>query len=790
MPLLTSLKGIFKKDSNSNSNSNKRNLIRRELPKDGRSSKDDTLAESLQKYNSFLGIIDPWVPVALLKVISKMTIMDSEFSKAVMNFQSIANTGHDILIEAPESKIIKALERLNTLARILNIDSRINDIIDQISRNGAGSIEPCINNSFTGVDKFVMVPPYSIRFLKIFGNWAPHQLLEHNLLNDTNNLLIPLNPITYRYEALQRLDNSPYGIPPFLAALTPKMMDQEIWAEFKRILKNMTLFGRTFAKIPPPPEQEPNETPEQFRQRYQEYICWIVDELAPTSTEGFTGLPNDLDLENFSVAQDLRGVNEVIDRVNRRLYSGLKSDPGLHGDHTNRTETFLSVIYKVLVHYSSNIRQIAKRMIEHVYNLDLLLGGIFIENERVSLSFNENSSLKPNIDGLAERYKVLNVKDKLNIGMVSPDRAAQELGYPEFYDEDLFRESLKQKSTSTEQYKVKLFKYSSKFNRYVLFRNSIDLGQYKTDEASEKKRAELSYDTIKGYIEPYLKEVLPYFDELKGDVVDYGVEYFRSNIEAISKDSEVFRQAIISYISNHPAYKNIEKESWFRKTAESHTMKAGQELLESDFAAFKGEKPGVKFVFGEGDRAAMKTYARVDHHFFSKFIDNKGFGGQIAEFTNKFLERGEALFGQWTKAVEKEFLRLFGNTIDGDIRVQMERIINTSMASIKTRTHIVQLNEVGFKYGRINGRKDTRCKICKPLHGKVIILSKAMKTVKEFETAASIQEALNVIKRSSITLKDLETDDVEDLLKNGKKIPTFHPNCWCFIEGDFDEKGE
>lgn len=760
------------------------------VPKTGRSSKDDTMADNFQNYGKFFSIIDPWLPFPLLKIISKMTVTEPEFSKAVMNFQAVANTGHKVVVEAPENKIPTAIKRINFLAERLNIDRQINDIIDQISRNGAGSIEACVNTSLTGVRKIVLVPPYSIRFLKMDGEWHPHQFLEHNIFNQSNHdFLIPLNPITYRYDPLQVMDNSPYGIPPFLPAISPDMMQNDIFSEIKRIISNMTLFGFNLAKIPPPPEQEENETPEQFRVRYQDFIKEIVTSLSENSRDGFMGVPSDIDLDNFSVAQDIRGVKEVMERVDRKIYNGLKSDPGLHGDHTARTETFLTVIYKVLVHYSENIRRIVKRMLEYIYYLDLLLGGIFISDESVSIRFNENSSLKPNIEALAERYKILNLKDKLSIGLISPDRAAQELGYSSFYDEDLFKKSL-EKNTNT-QMSVKMLSWNRAAGEYELIRPSIDLSRYKTKEskeAEEKKRAELSQKKIKEYIELYLKETLPYFDDLKGDAIDYSISFFKEHVEEISEDSEVFRKAVINYISQHEEYKKIkENDSWLRKKANTYTMKAGKELFENDFSAFKGEKPDIKFVFGEGDRLAMETYAKVDHHYFSKFVSNKYFGGQIKEFTDLFLKRGESLYGQWSNAVEKEFLRLFGNAIDGDIRFQMERIINTSMASIKNRTHIRQLDEFRFKYGYINGRLDTKCRICKPLHGKRIIISKAMKTVRAFETASSIEEALNAIKKSSITLKDLETDDVEDLVLNGKKIPTFHPHCWCFIEGEGEE---
>ena len=733
MSLITKIKGFLGFDKSNNGSNRKRLKYSQNLPQDGRSSRDDTIADVFAKYNRFFSILDPWVPALYLKALNKMSIIEPEFSKAVMNFQAVANTGHKIIINAPDSKIEPAMNRINMLAETLNIDREINDLIDQVSRNGAGSIEACINDNFDGIRKIVKVPPHAIRFLKIEGEWQPHQYLEHNIFtNQYENFLIPLNPITYRYDALQVMDNIPYGIPPMLSAVSPNLMQREILSEISRIIKNKTLFGLNFAKIPPPPDMEEMETPEQFRSRYQEYIRQNVDALIAAAKDGFIGIPSELDMQNFSTAQDVRGLDNIVERIDRRLYNGLKQDPGLLASHSTQTETYLTVIYKILVHYAENIRRIVKRSLEYIYVLDLLLGGIFVADERVSLQFNENSSIRPNIDALAERYRLMNVKDKLSMGLISPDRAAQEFGLNEFYDTDLFYKSLERQNgfSQAESYKTREFSWHRGLQTYCIVRNTIDLDAYQTfmnsyksgegqnkEEENAKKRAETLDRKMKKKIREYLDEVLPYFRDLQDDVIDYALEYTKNHIEELTESPEKLLEAVKEYVNSSEAYKGLKnKDSWLRQVSDKHTIDAGKKFFESDLTIFGDKKPSVKFVFGEGDKEAMKFYSNLNVFFFSSFINNEDFGGSINEFITKFLERGEASHGEWTKYAEKEFKRLFGTAITQDIDFQMNRIINTSISNIVNRSHIKQLKQAGFQKGRINGNLETGCRICKRMH--------------------------------------------------------------------------
>jgi hypothetical protein len=791
------------------------------LPSGGRSSVEDTLSNLISGIDSFYGVVEPDFPVEYLHIIDYLSIYHPDISKAVSDMVSIANSGHEIeAVGKSDNEIMNAMARISSKAANIypysaGVDGLINQYIRQLFCFGALSSEDVIQPDFAGVERVVTVPVRQIRFKRKDGEIVPYQQTSTFIHQKTNELgLVELNLETYRYYALFKTEKTPYGISALLSALMPLGIQSKVFPNLDSIMKNMRLLGLNIAKIPPPPEFEADEDPDTSRQKYQAHIQEFVDILGTDSYKhGFMGVPLEIEFENFPINPNMKGMADIGNMINRYLYTGIKSDAGLHNDHVSRTETFLLVIYKIFLHFALNIRNIVKRRVERTYLFDLLLADIPIES--ISLSFNKDSALKPYVDRLAERTHSGTVLNLLKNGVISPPRAANLLNEKEFYDEDLFYKSITEAGL-----KVKKFSWIANRQKYMPVENPFEIQNYKATEDTEiteskelatkavgdrsqktneheeiksfkkedteKERAEKVREKLNQSIEQYLKKVLPYFDELGQDVTDYAAGYCQEHIEEISENSEVLKKAVIEYIREHPDYKKIKNpDSWLRKTSEAITIKAGKDWLEKDDTIFGGKKPDVKFVFGEGDRNAMKFYSRLHTFFFSSFIDNKGFGSKIDGFVNGFLERGEALYGGWTDAIEKEFNRLFADAIQGDFRFQVERIVNTGMANIKNRSHVIQLDQAGFKKGRINGYLETDCKICKPLHTKLIEVSALMKQVTALESAETPEAALEIIKKQNVSID--EAKDIKALVKAGKGLPPYHPNCKCFVEGHFED---
>jgi hypothetical protein len=767
----------------------------RNLPAGGRSSKDvDTFSNTLSTLAGFYDTLNPYVPIEVIEYLTLLAVVNPDVSQCVKNFQNIGNSGHRLIIQDKKDVTVEAaLERLNKKAQSFytisaGIDGLINHYFNQLSISGAISTEFVLQKDFLGVDRVVIVPTFSVRFKREEGMYKPYQRV--NILDSSYpDGLIPLNDVTYTYYAQSVMGNSPYAIPPFTPVLEPAAMQKEMVKNIKFLMQKVGIVGflNIVVKLLQPKPQ--GETEEQYRRRMQEYIDEIANIAKDNFSNGILVTPEDQELKFNSVTSDARGVKEIFQLNEEQFFSGLGIDPAMMGRSYSTTETYSGVVYEILLKSMGNMRRLIKRTIEKLYYLDLGLAGIEVEN--IAIHWNPDKRLNPNVEALAEKYTVETILKKLLHGAISPEQAAQELGYQDWYDLELMKQKAEQGKDT------QLFKWSSQLQKYIPIDEAISIGGKKYMLVSAESKAKLKDEDkataeaeevekkLQTNIETYLNAVLPYFDELKSDVTQFALDYTKSHIDEISKDPSSLLGAVIEYVNSHDTYKKIQdKESWMRKTSEIHTKKVGKDYFENDLTVFNNQDVDFEFRFGEGDIEAMKFYAQVDNFYFSKFIDNENFGGQINQFINRFLERGEALFGQWTENVEKEFLRLFGSALDEDFRIQMERIINTSMARIRTYSHIEQLFQAGFIYAEIDGVLDTACDICRPFHGKRVLVKTVRALIQDFVNLKSMEAAKEWIENTNVTKDDLDSS-IEDLLDSGRGFPQFHVGCKCFVRGVF-----
>jgi hypothetical protein len=135
--------------------------------------------------------------------------------------------------------------------------------------------------------------------------------------------------------------------------------------------------------------------------------------------------------EHFNVSADARGGSDLFNQNEQQVFSGLGTQPALHGRTYSTTETYAGVVYNMLVTDSLNIQRLPKRRMEKTYKLDLFLQGIMVES--ISLNFNKTQSLNPLNDANVEKINIETAKMKVDMGMISLDQAAQENGYQEAF---------------------------------------------------------------------------------------------------------------------------------------------------------------------------------------------------------------------------------------------------------------------------------------------------------------------------------------------------------------------
>lgn len=410
------------------------------FPADGRSSIEKIgLQYSLNRFADRYGGVSPIISFEMLKCLKQLWLYHPEFSQHIGNFVSLANTGHEISINAQSAQRAEiAANRLNeTSARIYQhgagVDGLINQELTSIGWSGAVSSEDVLNLTARRVEKVVIVPVEDIRFRYEDEQWKPYQQVGFGRGgNPDQNGMVPLHPETYRYLAVETIDNSPYAKPPSTAAVAMiTEIDDEVTENLKYIVKKFSVFALMSVAVQRL-RQKPNETPDEFEKRQDSFLTKVRDSLDGKFSRGLLVGYDNLKFNSESVVANGQGFEEVSKAIAQKMMSGLRQQPAFFGRTDSTTETYADVVYQLLLAQAHNYQRIVKRRRERTYMLDLRLGGIDVEG--VSLKFNKAFSRSTKAEAEARKIETERRSMLAEKGILSPDEWAQEEGYEAAFD--------------------------------------------------------------------------------------------------------------------------------------------------------------------------------------------------------------------------------------------------------------------------------------------------------------------------------------------------------------------
>ncbi len=378
-----------------------------------------------RKRSELLDSVTPPVPFELVDEIEKLVLSTPDLSQAVERTISFANTGHQVSFEGlSEAESVKAREELKDFAKTAfkpaaGIDSLVDAILRQVTIRGALSAEAIPEGDFSGIRKVELVPVKEVRFKRNDrGDWAPFQT---GIGED-----VELNEHQYMYIPLQRDEKSPYGIPPFIAALDTAKSQKDFIDRIKEVIRKIGLLGFVHAKKKPAPNN--NEAPREYTARLKKNL----EDFAKSFRENFakSGVAvsyDDVTIDHKSVTGDARGAADLFQIGEEQLASGIDMDPSLLGRSYSTTETYAGVVYESFLSKLRGRQRVLKRFLEKVYWLHLVLKGFRVK--AVTVTFNPSRSLDPAADAQAKNFELLNILLKQDAGWISADEAAREAGY-------------------------------------------------------------------------------------------------------------------------------------------------------------------------------------------------------------------------------------------------------------------------------------------------------------------------------------------------------------------------
>lgn len=327
--------------------------------------------------------INPRYPREWLHVIERAVIANPNLSQMFELIIDLANTGHTVR-PVPDNEEIK--KEIESFAIRLNIDSFINQLLAQVSLYGAISVEMVVSEKLI-IEKIVRVSPTTIYFVynEQTDTFEPYQQI--GMLQP-----IKLNPETYIYEPLLTMDGSPYGIPPFIAALSSVEVQEEILAQLKGFGKKLGLVGFLDVEFPLL-QRAPNETEAEYQKRLKEYLDSVATSIADNMTRGVFLHFDGTKAQFKEVGGSLSGVREIIELNEQWIISGAKGQPSLLGRTTGSTETWATVAYEQFVRMLQSYQRLIRRVMERIYKLHLTLKGYSFED--INFIFNPLPQLKP-----------------------------------------------------------------------------------------------------------------------------------------------------------------------------------------------------------------------------------------------------------------------------------------------------------------------------------------------------------------------------------------------------------
>lgn len=406
-------------------------------------------------FNNVSGLFQSYSPMAymmpfeLLDYIELLAVYNPDYSQAVENVRTLANPGHTLIITATKGVATKMKQQIWEKDRQIQhkhggIEGLLDKLLWQAAVYGAMAGEWVPNEDMTDVVDFIEVNPKTIRFFwetspeldpwNYGPHWAPYQRATAQQIVEAkangqeikNGAYLKLNEVTFQYFAFNAAPGSPYGVPPFLAALNNLATQRDMMSNMANVVKKLALFGLIDIEVEPL-KVGPGETASAFQARVEAYLDKYSALASSMLDDGGLVHFNDSTITATNLAGNAAGATNIFTQNEEQVFSGLKSMPSVQGRSYSTTETYAGVAYDIMIRNSVRYQRAAKMMVEYGYYLMAQLWGEKVD--RIEMKFWQNKSLQRKDTAQAEHYEILNVLFKWAAGFINQVDGAHELGY-------------------------------------------------------------------------------------------------------------------------------------------------------------------------------------------------------------------------------------------------------------------------------------------------------------------------------------------------------------------------
>lgn len=378
----------------------------------------------------------------VIPIIRRLMICNPDVGQVMYNIVSLGNTGHKIFFDRKVSVEQQDAMRNHLMNRRKNwstgqagINGLVNKMFYQTLISGALSNEWVPNKDLTGIESCVLVNPEEIFFFQNDRQTGYHPYQRaRNVALDTKYKsdkmgYIRLNPETYKYYALNGDLDVPYGIPPYISVLPRIDTQDNMNKNIDYVVEEWGLLGLLEVLIQKPDlDEQIDTTPEIYEGRLETLLTQAKERLATGVNDGVVvGYKEDAEFRWNSIGKEYEHAIKLFRNNELQTFSALKHDPSLAGRDYNTSETQIGVVFIKMLSELRNIQNNIKTNLEFGYSLELMLAGY--KFDYLNVTFNR-STLQDDLKyQQGQEIKIRNVKDKLIMGVINQEQAADELDY-------------------------------------------------------------------------------------------------------------------------------------------------------------------------------------------------------------------------------------------------------------------------------------------------------------------------------------------------------------------------
>ncbi|CAB4185605.1 hypothetical protein UFOVP1492_28 [uncultured Caudovirales phage] len=746
-----------------------------------------------------LSLITPDYQVELLRVLEHLAIYNPDVSYALDNIVQLGNTAFDVFFDGEgltDDQILEMRQNLTShedrwYSHSGGLNSLRNDLLAQIALTGALSAEMVPDNSLQGIKKIVLVNPCTIRFSYNLQDDIYEPFQEGSaVVAKTGQSVVGmnrLNPNTYKYMAIRRFNENPYGIPPFLSALEAVAFEKYLLENYRHIIKKVGIMG-FLSVVVNQPQKKPGQNDAQYQAEAQTYLNEVAKETEKGVAKGFVvGYKGSHDFDMKQVTQNTTGAQQIFKMNTEMKTAGLKQDPLMLGKNYSTTETIGRVILAKLSAQLQNYQGLMDKYLAEVFFVHLKLAG-FDRLSKVTVE-----SKKPLIgDELREqqamREKVANFDSLYKQGIIGQSERAQALGYDE-PDQEEPREPVVPNNAPTPNPDSPA--------------SDDPTGEKTTGYASGRVYAEISLGAHHPIFDYGQDDVCGCADHshhhgllaLAGNDDDYngflreyaarlGKEYSAA-VKAITNKVLISLQALedgatLESVTDAMFYQlyvhwKVTFTDRQKDYVESFINKAYR-FFRSSKAPFGGIKP-PEVVFDLRDIRALEFYAKSDILYLGKFVTDPDTKRKLTEFIKEKFVAGELPTGRDAKLFA-QFKSQFEELMQLE-DWKIARIINTTVNRVRNAAALNYMAQAGIeKYERIELNDRLTCPYCKSVAGRqfsvTVSLSKLDSVMAlEPQYIGTVAPFLTAIGKAD-SLAGKSDEQLEDYTLMAGPL---HPNC-------------